>query len=218
MKCSLLIQQLIYPSYDYFKHKTKNNETRCNCFLEDFLYLLFFTFNWNECFLSTHIKPLGFAISLLCFVLCFLRNWKETALNINEFHLKLRWRQADANNKYCHFLCVLAVVETTINTKFKSTALYKSKKCLQIVKASIEWWMKIEVKERPPPPPSPASSTKAMWEISAIALFFLVLQTHNSQSKSFFVGERKTLITKGICIIRFPVYFTTRRTPKTCKI
>ena len=43
MKCSLLIQQLIYPSYDYFKHKTKNNETRCNCFLEDFLYLLFRT-------------------------------------------------------------------------------------------------------------------------------------------------------------------------------
>lgn len=155
MKCSLLIQQLIYLSYDYFKHTTKNNETRCNCFLEDFLYLLFFTFNWNECFLSTHIKPLGFAISLLCFVLCFLRNWKETALNINEFHLKLRWRQAEANNKYCHFLCVLAVVETTINTKFKSTALYKSKKCLQIVKASIEWRMKIEVKQRPPPPPPP---------------------------------------------------------------
>lgn len=45
MKCSLLIQQLIYLSYDYFKHTTKNNETRCNCFLEDFLYLLFFTFN-----------------------------------------------------------------------------------------------------------------------------------------------------------------------------
>lgn len=205
MKCSLLIQQLIYLSYDYFKHKTKNNETSCNCFLEDFLYQLFFTFNWNECFLSTNIKPLGFTISLLCFVLCFLRNWKETALNINEFHLKLRWRQADANNKYCHFLCVLAVVETTINTKFKSTALYKSKKCLQIVEASIEWWMKIEVKERPPP--SPASSTKALWETSAIALFFLVLQTHNSQSKSFFVGKRKTLFSKRICIIRFPVYF-----------
>lgn len=35
IKCSLLIQQLIYLSYDYFKHMTKNNETRCNCFLED---------------------------------------------------------------------------------------------------------------------------------------------------------------------------------------
>lgn len=132
MKCSLLIQQLIYLSYDYFKHTTKHNETR-NCFLEDFFCLLFFPFNWNECFLSTHTNPLGFAISLLCFILCFLRNQKKTALNINEFHLKLRWwRQADANNKYCHFLCVLAVEETTINTKFKSTALYKSKKKVQL--------------------------------------------------------------------------------------
>ena len=76
MKCSLLIQQLIYLSYDYFKHMTKNNETRCNCFLEDFSYLLFFTFQLKRVFFKYSYKTLGFCHFAALFYTLFPKKLK----------------------------------------------------------------------------------------------------------------------------------------------
>ena len=60
IKCSLLIQQLIYLSYDYFKHMTKNNETRCKCFLEDFFVSVILFFQLKRVFFKYSYKTLGF--------------------------------------------------------------------------------------------------------------------------------------------------------------